>query len=950
MLGRMGAVGAETVIATRVVGVGASAGGLEALDRFFGAVPPDSPFAFIVVQHLSPDHKSLMADILGKRTRLPVAEAHDGQQILPSHVYLVPPRSNLYVEDERIRFRDRAAAHTLNLPVDILFRSLAEQYGDNAIGIVLSGTGSDGRVGIESIKSAGGFVLVQDPATARFDGMPLSAVATGLVDAILAPEEMPGELRRRLKSGNAAQGLAIADAAEALDLIHGALAVASGIDFSEYKPSTVLRRIERRMAIFGLENVEEYARRLELDASEAKLLAQDLLISVTRFFRDEESFEVLANAVFPDLVASAHKGEPLRLWIPGCATGQEAYSFAMVLTETIERAGAQVDFKLFATDVDRDALQFAAEGAYRASQVAEVSPERLERFFALHGEAYVVDRSLRRNIVFAPHNIARDPPFTRLDIISCRNLLIYLNASLQKRVLSSLAFALKPEGHLVVGASESLGDVADMFRVVDSRWKIFRRVPGIQPAAPHRPASIAGLSPREPAVRAPSERQQAIEVAFRLLVDKVAPASVLVTDSLDLVSVFGNASEILRIPLGEATQRIVDLLPPELQNPVAMACHRALSTREPTSLSVTGQVGNVTSVRVMPFELHAGQRYLVIVFERSVAAILIPNLAPHEVSEEAQRLIAELQREVSFVRESLQATIEELETSNEELQATNEELLASNEELQSTNEELQSVNEELGAVNVEFQAKITELVELTTDLDYLFKASPVGTLFLDDKLFIRRFSPEITMLFNVIERDIGRPIQHLSQKFDDREFLIDAERVLATGKGIERDLAGTGDRKFVMRLGPYRTPENQIRGVVADFVDVTLRREAEESARRVQRVLDSLQEEVVVLDQNARITMVNAAWCHFWEDNDGDPKARAALGTNYLEVCDPSLRAGLEDVLARRRASFTWEYPCHAADKKRWFVLYASPLADDVGAVVSHIDITARKLLEGGAE
>lgn len=940
---------AMTETGTRVIGVGASAGGLEALERFFGAVPPDSPFAFIVVQHLSPDHKSLMADILGKRTRLPVAEAHDGQPIVPSHVYLVPPRSNLFVEDEQIRFRDRAAAHTLNLPVDILFRSLAEQYAERAVGIVLSGTGSDGRVGIESIKTAGGIVLVQDPGTARFDGMPLSAVATGLVDAVLAPEEMPAELRRRLTNSESRSVLAIADAGEALDRVHAALAVASGIDFSEYKPSTVLRRIERRMAFFGLAQVEEYARRLEFDAAEAKLLGNDLLISVTRFFRDEESFEVLANDVFPALVAAAHKADPLRLWVPGCATGQEAYSYAMVLAEAIERAGAQVDFKLFATDVDRDALQFAAEGAFRASQVAEVSPERLERFFSLHGETYVVDRALRRSIVFAPHNIARDPPFTRLDLISCRNLLIYLNASLQKRVLSTLASALNPEGYLVVGASESLGELADTFRITDSRWKIFRRVPGLQPAAPLRIAGSASRVAREPVMRATSDRQQATEVAFRLLVDKVAPASVLVSENLDVVSVFGNAGDVLRVPLGETMQRLVDLLPGELKNLVAMACHRALSTRDPTSLAVTTQTGNVTGLRVLPFELQAAHRYLVVVFERTATIALAPQLEPaaHVIPDEAQHLVAELQRENAFVRESLQASIEELETSNEELQATNEELLASNEELQSTNEELQSVNEELGAVNVEFQAKIAELVAITADLDYLFKVSPVGTLFLDENLHIRRFSPEVATLFNVIERDVGRPIQHLSQRFEDRGFILDAEHVLATGASVERELAGTGDRKFLMRLVPYRTASLEMRGVVADFIDITLRREAEGSARRLQRILDSLEEEVAVIDQESRITMVNAAWRQFWNENQGSPAASAAIGTRYLSVCDDErLREGLEDVLARRRATFTWEYPCHVAGEQRWFLLYASPLADDAGAVLSHIDITARKRLE----
>lgn len=930
----------------RVVGMGASAGGLEALERFFERADTEMAVAYVVVQHLSPDHKSLMADILGKRTRLPVTEAEDGVVLEPGRVYVVPARKNLVVEGRFLRLKERAAAHTLNLPIDLLFRSLAEQQGELAMGVVLSGTGSDGRMGIEAIKEAGGLVIAQDPSTARFDGMPLSAISTGLVDLILAPDAMPAEIRRHVEGVLVGKSRQPPISEEALGRILEVLKRVSGIDFREYKPNTVLRRIERRMALLRVPVIEEYALRVEHDAAEATALSRELLINVTRFFRDEEAFAALRTPLSEAVARTAPKDQ-LRVWVAGCATGQEAYTVAMLLTEIANELSVRLDFKIFATDVDTEALEVASQGRYTEAQVIDITPERLARYFTRTEDGWLVDRELRRKIVFAPHNVGRDPPFTRLDLVSCRNVLIYLSPPLQRRVLASFAFGLRGDGILFLGTSESLGDVSDRFQVIDGHWKIFRRLPGsrgvlteLAPAATH----VARLTSPEPQ----SETQLANETGLRLLMERVAPTSLLATDTLDLVSVFGNAAQLLRVPMGQATLNVLAMLPPSIQTIASMAAHRALSSNQESTFAVSDvATTGVNAIRVLPFTLpRGGRRYLLIAFERST----IPSGADMPaLTDEAQRQVGELQQELAFVRESLQATIEELETSNEELQATNEELLAANEELQSTNEELQSVNEELNSVNVEHQAKIKELTELNTDLDNLFKSTHIGTLFLDQDLLIRRFTPAITAQFNVLERDVGRPIQHISSNLVGNDPSEEVRRVLETGAHVEREVSTSTGRRFLMRMFPYLTDARQIRGVVLTFVDLTETRTAQLERRLLQSVIDSLIEHIAVLDAQGHIRMVNASWRRFAENNGGSMESGLGPGTSYLDACaaTPDVKAALEELLAGRRRSFSHEYPCHSPTEKRWFLLHASPLVEEGGVVVSHIDITRRKVLEG---
>jgi two-component system CheB/CheR fusion protein len=816
-----------------VVGIGASAGGLSALERLVERLSVDTPASFIIVQHLSPEHKSLMAEILGRRTRLQVREAEDGIVLEPRVIYLVPPRKNIEVVGRALHFRERAGPHAINLPVDLLLRSLAADVGPRAVAVVLSGTGSDGRVGVEAVKAAGGTVIVQSPTTARFDGMPLAAIATGTADAVLPPEEIADRLeavfRGDITVDEAAEmGRTDSGGESPLDAVFLIMLRETGVDFRDYKLATVMRRIERRMAHHGLTRIEEYVARLRADRPEVHALVGEMLVSVTRFFRDEDVWELVRTALFPRL-ASSRTG-PLRLWVAGCATGPEAYTIAMLLAEAIEEARATIDFKIFATDLDRDALTRASAGIYSAEALADVSPPRVERFFEPRGLDYVVSRELRRRVVFAEHNLARDPAFTRLDFVSCRNVLIYMKPALQQRVLAALTFALKPDGVLLLGPSETLGDVESYYRPVDAQRKLFSRLPG-RPLIP----SLGGGEPARSTAesdtsRQPSQLDVVTRAAFRILVERVAPASVLVDESFDVVQVFGNAGGLLSLPVGDPTRSLLNFLPDSHRAVVATALRRARDTTGEVRFAVID--GSAQSVRVL-----------------------------------------------RVVRESLQATIEELETSNEELQATNEELVASNEELQSTNEELSSVNEELNSVNTEHQAKIQELSHLNDDLDHLFRATTVGTLFLDEELAVRRFSTPVTAVFPLQGGDLRRPIRDIASRLVGVDFAGLCDEVLRDGQQVEREVETADGGRFLLRVAPY-LQRRRIAGVVANFVDTTPLKTALTTVHRLQRVIDSLPISAVIVDGDGRITLVNAPWRHFAVETYPPPRGGRASITS----------------------------------------------------------------------
>jgi two-component system CheB/CheR fusion protein len=916
---------ASTSAPSHVVALGASAGGLEPLEAFFARLPEDTGLAFVVVQHLSPDHKSMMAELLAKHTSMPIQRIEDGTRLLANHIYLAPPRKNVVVEEGVLHLEEKPLGAVLNLPIDIFFTSLATVYGERAVGVVLSGTGSDGMRGVRALKEQGGFVLVQEESTARFDGMPRSAISTGLVDVVASPEELPVRLLTyvRYVATSPARSARVEDH---LATILALLRRHSGVDFTNYKPMTVHRRIERRMQVNQTPDLAAYVAILKTQPREVALLYKELLIGVTRFFRDPEAYEVVARKVVGPLLDQARPGGAVRVWVAGCATGEEAYSLAILFREQIEERGLTLDLKIFATDIDRAALAVAGAGVYSESIVADVSPERLEKHFVPKGDAWVVRRELRQLVIFAPHDVTHDPPFTKIDLVSCRNLLIYLEPELQRKVLSLLHFALEPGGYVFLGASETVGEMADRLRNIDTRAKLFQSIGG--PRA--LPADAMPLSSRSRAAeRTRDEHASAIDLAWQSLVSEYAPPALLVDEFGELVHVFGDASGFLRIPAGAMSMQVLKLVPKGISAILSVALQKVLrEQRDITYQSIRPHGGDSAETVALQVRLlrdvRGARRYVLVLVERPRKSLL-QGVETLEAAPGADSSIIDLQQELQYARESLQATIEELETSNEELQATNEELLASNEELQATNEELQSVNEELYTVNTEYQHKIEELVEVNNDIDNLLRSTDIGTLFLDERLLIRRFTPVVSTLVNVMPRDIGRPIEHISLNIEDPAFVEDLRRVLENPAPIERHVPSRDGRTYLMRLLPYMANDSSAKGVVATFVDITA---SELRKQRLQRLIDSLPQGICVVDPSGVVQLANARF------------ADVPIGGDYLATWSgpegDAIREGVLSVLRGRKPEFT-KIVAAPATGGRWIV-QATPMEWEAGggAVVTH--------------
>lgn len=957
-----------------IVGIGASAGGLEALERFFNSAPAEPGMAFVVVQHLSPDFKSLMGELLGKHTRMRVETVKDGDVVEPNRVYLNPPRSVLTLgADGRLHLRPNPEGPGPHFPIDDFLQSLAVAAGEDSVGIILSGTGSDGMRGMRAVKEAGGMIMVQEPSSARFDGMPRSAMSTGLVDHVVPPDAMAERLLRYVDRVPVPPPEPSADREVEVEVgrILEVLQEQQNIDFSGYKESTVLRRIDRRMAAVQAETLGEYRELLAGSPREMATLRKELLIGVTKFFRDTQTFEYLSDQIIPRVIENGNPKEPVRAWVAGCATGEEAYSYAMLFADYIERAQRSFDVQIFATDVDRDAIDFGSIGAYPESIAADVPPEMLDKYFERRSDTYLVKSRIRQMVVFATQNLIQDPPFTRMDLISCRNLLIYLRPELQQKVLSLFAFGLRPGGHLVLGSSESVGEMSDRFETVDSKTKVYRSrgnrrasLPGgIQ--LPHRqPEQLAArdLSRRRRPSR--TDDEVAVQDSTEILLQSFVPTCVLVDEERQLIHVFNDASNLVKLPTGSSSLDILKLVERRLGTVLGSLLQRAFGGGPPelvypdagTHPDTGGRLD--VRVRLLPTDHSTGRRFALVFFESSARDTALTGAPPRRSAAQetdAEQQLGAMEQELKSTRENLQATIEELETSNEELQATNEELLASNEELQSTNEELQSVNEELYTVNAEYQKKIDELTELTTDMDNLLRSSNIGTVFLDSQLCVRKFTPTAGEYVNLITADIGRPMHHISTRLQGTQLHRALEQILGAPRNIEFEARVEGtDHWVLVRLNPYRDASDQQRGVVVTFVDIT---ELKGAQGMQQSILDSLLEHVAVIDGDGVIVHVNEAWRSFAEENGAPPGASSFDGSNYLEICRAAADDGDQDaalvaerldaLLSGRIPHFSLEYPCHAPDEDRWFLMYASRIRErDGGAVVSHIDITARKRAE----
>ena len=920
-----------------IVGIGASAGGLAAFEAFFSGMPADRDpgMAFVLVQHLAPDHKSILSDLIRRYTRMQVFEVEDGMVVQPNCVYIIAPNYDMAFLQGALHLLEPVAPRGQRLPIDYFFESLAADQRELAIAIVLSGTGSDGTAGVRAVKDAGGMVMAQNPESCEFDGMPRSAIATGLVDYQLPPAEMPKQLMANIahifgklpRSGQPAS----LKTEGALKKIFVLLRAQTGHDFSQYKPSTIYRRIERRMAVHQLETIDVYVRYLQQTPPEVDALFGDLLIGVTNFFRDPEAFQVLEDQAIPKLFTGKPNGAAVRVWSAGCSTGEEAYSLAILLVERMEALKQSYTVQVFATDIDARAIATARAGVYPASIAADMSPERLARFFTLEpgGQAYRIHKGIRDLLVFSEQDLIKDPPFTKIDLISCRNLLIYLDANLQKRLIPLFHFALNPTGMLFLGTSEGIGDFESLFAVLDRKAKLYRRkedLLGAQRSALSRfVAPVLATEASLPSRGANKDAFPATKLPLRELMEQallryVAPASALVHAGGDMVYLHGRTGMYLEPVAGEAgVQNILKMARDGLRPGLSTALHQAAATNQPSvapNLRVKTN-GHYTRVNVSVHPVASAgpgapdaTLYLVMLEDAPelAAALEAADGASAAATPEAQARIDALTLELRAKDEYLQSTHEALESSNEELKSSNEEMQSVNEELQSTNEELetskeelQSVNEELATVNTELQTKVIDLSRANSDMNNLLAGTGIATVFVDLQLRILRFTPTATSIINLIASDVGRPVAHIvSNLMGYTNLVADARAVLATLIPKEAEVQTLDGQWYTLRILPYRTLDNVIEGAVVTFVNITdavKTREALYQAKEMARlavVVRDAHDAITVQDLSGRTIAWNpgAVRLYGWSEAQ-------ALAMNVRERIPEGQREGALDKLTR---------------------------------------------------
>jgi two-component system CheB/CheR fusion protein len=825
-----------------IVGIGASAGGVEALEQFFKSVPADNGLAFVVVTHLPPDRSSMLAEILGRATRMPVVDAKDGEKVEAEHVYVLPPSAILTIRNGRLRLRHTGPADHERAPIDVFFNSLAEDQGERAIGVVLSGSGHDGTLGIKAIKENGGLTIAQGSATSRprFAEMALSAVAAGFVDLQLPVEAIPERIIAYIRNWGAFDAEKPADV---LARIYTLLRSHTGHDFSEYKEQTFQRRVQRRMQVVQTRKIEEYAERLQNDPDEARALLRDLLIGVTDFFRDAAAFQSLETSVIPKLFEGKGAGDEVRVWIAGCSTGEEAYSIAILLREQSEKLRSPPKVQIFATDIDETAMGVARTARYPAIVVKGISPERLGRFFVPETGTYRVVKELRDMCIFSTHSVIRDPPFSRLDLISCRNLLIYLKPPLQTEIIPLFHYSLRPGGYLFLGASENLSRHGELFVTVDRKNRIFRRRDLVsRPPLPLRqflPKLRRDAAGTEESRSGLLQRSDMLRRVAGTIVERFAPTYVIIDDSGQTLFFSSGTGKYLQPAAGPPNRDIVAMARPGLRADLRAALHLAKETgrrvvRDSVPVRINGGIQTI-SLAVEPVSEGNETAYGIVFTDRG--PIRTEEEAPTRPEGE-DATVRQIERELQETKERLQATIEELETANEEYRSSNEELLSVNEELQSTNEELEtskeeleSVNEELQTVNNKLSIKVDELDRANSDLKNLFQSTQIATIFLDRNLVIRSFTPAVTKLFNLIPGDQGRPLTDLSTRLVYPNLESDIRAVFG-GEVIERAVGmQAGKEHYLARLLPYRASNESIGGVLLTFVDVSNLVKAEEQEK-----------------------------------------------------------------------------------------------------------------------
>lgn len=839
-----------------VVGIGASAGGLEALEIFLAHVPENSDMAFIIVQHLDPTHKGVMVELLQRSTTMPVIQVRDKTRVKPNCVYVIPPNKDMSILRNVLYLLDPVAPRGLRLPIDFFFRTMAEDQLDRSIGVILSGMGSDGTLGLRAIKEKAGVVFVQEPSNARFDGMPRSAIEAGLADVIDIVETLPEKIYAYINHTPLITGSGIVKEAKTqseLDKVVIILRMQTGHDFSLYKKTTIYRRIERRMGIHKFDKIAEYVRFLQSNANEVELLFRELLIGVTSFFRDPDAWELMKTKVLAPLITAQSPNQVLRAWVPACSTGEEAYSLAIIFKEVVEeiKPNSNINLQIFATDLDQQAIEKARDGIFPANISADVSQKRLRRFFVQTERGYQASKTIREMVIFAPQNIIMDPPFTKLHILSCRNLLIYLTPELQKKILPLFHYSLCPGGFLFLGSSETIGSFLSMFESVDNKSRIYKRLDtGLQTAPAEFPlVHISRPSETSKPVKSTINIQS---LAEQILLQNFSPAAVLTTDQGDILFINGHTGKYLEPAAGKANWNIFAMAREGLRYELHKAFQKSLRQQETVTLHniLIGINGGtqLMNVIIQPIRDSEPLRGMMMIVFHDVA--LVPKL-PKQVrsgripTRSAQ--IAGLEREVNIakqevqtIREEMQSSQEELKSANEELQSTNEELQSTNEEITTSKEEMQSMNEELQTINHELQAKVDELSRINNDMKNLLDSTNIATLFLDSALNVRRFTNATSKITRLLPGDEGRPVTDIASSLLYAELADDAQEVLRTLVSMEKQIQTGNGNWFVARILPYRTLENMIDGVVITFTEITDAKKLEAELRSTEKQLREL--------------------------------------------------------------------------------------------------------------
>lgn len=909
-----------------IVGMGGSAGSLEAFEEFFRNTPADTGLAYVLVSHLDPTHKGIMPELIQRVTTMEVQQAKDGMKVRPNHVYVIPPNRDMSIMHGTLQLLEPTMPRGLRMPIDFFFRHLAEDLKEHSIGIIFSGMGSDGTLGLKAIKEKMGMVMVQDTSSAKYDGMPQSAISTGLADYVAPANELPAKLLGYTEhfAGIISTVREVPAPKEtrttgALQKIFALLRAQSKNDFSLYKKNTVRRRIERRMSVHQLSNLNQYVRYLQENSNEIDLLFKELLIGVTNFFREPDAFTVLKEKVIPEMLKNKKNGDFIRVWVIGCSTGEEAYSIAIVLKECLDELKLKdIKTQIYATDIDKEAIDVARQGRYPDNIAADVSEERLQRFFSKEDEHYRIKKSIRDGIVFAQQNILTDPPFTKLDMVSCRNLLIYLNSETQKKILPLFNYILNPGGVLFLGSSETIGSQIDLFSPLDNKWKIFmRRAPAVSRGQIEFPTSRLPFESRmAESARTQKEPEVNItETARSFILQNIAPPVVLINDKGDILYLTRKTGKYLEPPVGKANINIYAMAREGLRTELGIAIRKVAAEGKSTTLkgiSVrTNGEHQVINLTVSPFDEPESVKGLMLVqFEdvETSAEKALPSRKKSRSSSRLEAINSDLEKELQSTKEHLQTVIEEMETSQEELKSSNEELQSTNEELQSTNEEmvtskeeLQSLNEELTTLNAELQSKNEELSGTSDDMKNLLNSTQVPTIFLDNNLKIRRFTPYATKIASLIQGDVGRPITDIVLNLDYKDLIKDVKTVLqtlASREAIVQTVDGSWQR---MRIIPYRTADNVIDGVVVTFLDITdlmnVQEQMTERTEYSESIIRTVREPLVVLNGNLRVVSANPS---FYRTFNVTPKETEGhllydLGNGQWDI--PALRRLLEKIL-----------------------------------------------------